>query len=97
MTTIAQLDAVIEDLTVDAHDDDEQLSGFLVGADEALEHGEPARTVGIDDVDHLTEALRTAALDAPVTAVRDNAPSAFCPRYGPRSQGFASVGTGSPL
>lgn len=48
MTAIAQLDAMIEGLTVDAYGDEEQLTGFLVGADEALEHGEPARAVGID-------------------------------------------------
>ncbi len=39
---------MIEELTLDAYDDEEQLSGFLVGAEEALEHGEPARIAGID-------------------------------------------------
>jgi len=34
--TAKQLDALIEDLTTDAHGEDEQLSGFLVGADDAL-------------------------------------------------------------
>lgn len=36
-----QLDAIIDDLTVDAYGDDEQLSGsgLLVGADEALDCG----------------------------------------------------------
>ncbi len=36
MTTGAELDALIEELTVDAYNDEEQLSGFLVGAEEAL-------------------------------------------------------------
>jgi hypothetical protein len=36
MTTAAELDALIEELTVDAYNDEEQLSGFLVGAEEAL-------------------------------------------------------------
>lgn len=44
----AQLDAIIDDLTVDAYGDDEQLSGFLVGADEALVRGERASIVGVD-------------------------------------------------
>lgn len=33
---LRELDALIDDLTVDAYDDEEQLAGFLVGADEAL-------------------------------------------------------------
>jgi hypothetical protein len=48
MTTTAQLDALIDELTLDAYDDDEQLSGFLTGAEEALRRGEPAQIVGID-------------------------------------------------
>lgn len=43
-----QLDAIIEDLTIDAYGDDEQLTGFLVGADEALVRGEHASIVGVD-------------------------------------------------
>jgi len=42
------LDALIEELTVDACGDDEQISGFLEGADEALRSGETARIVGVD-------------------------------------------------
>lgn len=42
MTTAAELDALIEELTVDAYADEEQLSSFLVGAEEALVRGEPA-------------------------------------------------------
>jgi hypothetical protein len=48
MTTRAALDALIEELTVDAYDDEEQLSGFLVGAQEALVPGEPGTIVGVD-------------------------------------------------
>lgn len=51
MTTTKQLrelDALIETLTVDAYNDEEQISGFLVGADEALQPGEPALLVGVE-------------------------------------------------
>jgi hypothetical protein len=46
MTTTAELDALIEELTVDANNDEEQLSGFLVGAEEALVRGEHATIAG---------------------------------------------------
>jgi hypothetical protein len=46
MTTAAELDALIEELTVDAYGDEEQLSGFLVAAEEALVPGEPATIAG---------------------------------------------------
>jgi len=46
--TPQQLDGLIDDLTLDAYGDDEQLSGLLVGADEALVRGERATIVGID-------------------------------------------------
>jgi len=51
MTTkarLSELDALIDDLTVDAYNEEEQLSGFLVGADEALQPGEPALLVGVE-------------------------------------------------
>ena len=51
MTTtypLRELDALIETLTVDACNDEEQISGFLVGADEALQPGEPALLVGVE-------------------------------------------------
>ena len=48
MTSTAQLDALIDELTVDAYGDEEQLTGFLTGAEEALRRGEPARIVGVD-------------------------------------------------
>jgi hypothetical protein len=47
MTTAAELEALIEELTVDAYGDEEQLSGFLVGAEEALVRGEHATIVGV--------------------------------------------------
>jgi hypothetical protein len=47
MTTAAELDALIEELTVDAFNDEEQLSGFLVGAEEALVRGEHAAVAGV--------------------------------------------------
>jgi hypothetical protein len=45
---LRELDALIDDLTVDAYNDEEQLGGFLVGADEALQRGETARITGIE-------------------------------------------------
>ena len=47
MTTPAELDALIGELTVDAYGDEEQLSGFLVGAREALVPAESATIVGV--------------------------------------------------
>lgn len=46
MTTAAELDALIEELTVDAYGDEEQLGGFLVGAEQALVRGERATIAG---------------------------------------------------
>lgn len=46
MRSPAQLDALIEELTVDAYNDEEQETGFLVGAEEALGRGERARLAG---------------------------------------------------
>ena len=47
MSAAAALDALIEELTVDAYNDEEQLSGFLVGAEEALLRGQQATIVGV--------------------------------------------------
>ena len=44
--TNAELDALIEELTVDAYGDEEQLGGFLVGAEDALVRGERAQIAG---------------------------------------------------
>lgn len=46
MTTTAALDALIEELTVDAYGDAEQFASFHIGAEEALVRGEPATTAG---------------------------------------------------
>lgn len=46
MRTAAELDALIEELTVDAYNDEEQESGFVVAAEEALTSGERARIAG---------------------------------------------------
>lgn len=48
MITAAELDALIDELTVDAYTDEEHGTGFLVGAEEALVPGERARLLGID-------------------------------------------------
>ncbi len=45
---LSELDALIDDLTVDAYGDEEQLAGFLVGAEEALQGGEPGSIAGIE-------------------------------------------------
>ena len=45
---LSELDALIDDLTVDAYGDEEQLLGFLVGADEALQGSEPASIAGVE-------------------------------------------------
>jgi hypothetical protein len=43
----AALDMLIEELTVDAYNDEEQLGGFLVGAEDAFRRGEVAHVVGV--------------------------------------------------
>lgn len=42
------LDGLIDEITVDAYEDDEQLTGFLVAAEEVIEAPEPASIVGVD-------------------------------------------------
>jgi hypothetical protein len=46
MRSPAQLDALIEELTVVAYNDEEQETGFQVGAEDALVRGERARLAG---------------------------------------------------
>lgn len=46
MRSSARLDALIEELTVDCYNDEEQETGFQVGADEALRRGERAHVAG---------------------------------------------------
>ena len=43
----ATLDELIEELTVDAYGDEEEFSGFLVGAEDAFVKGETAQVVGV--------------------------------------------------
>ncbi len=47
-TDLATLDALIEELTVDAYGDEEQLVGFLTGAEDALTVGETATVAGVE-------------------------------------------------
>ena len=47
-TDLAALDALIEELTVDAYGDEEQLTAFLTGAEDALVVGEIAAVAGVD-------------------------------------------------
>jgi hypothetical protein len=46
MRSPTQLDALIEELTVDCYNDEEQETGFQVGAEEALRRGERAHLAG---------------------------------------------------
>lgn len=46
MRSRAQLDALIEELTVDAYNDEEQETGFQAGAEDALVRGERAHLAG---------------------------------------------------
>lgn len=53
----AELDALIDELTVDCYGDEEQLTGFLTGAEEALVAGEIAAIAGTQ--------VRVIAVDCP--------------------------------
>ena len=44
---LADLDSLIAELTVDAYGDEEQLTGLLTGAEDALSAGETATVVGV--------------------------------------------------
>lgn len=46
-TRLDELDQLIAELNIDAYGDDEQLTGFLTGAEDALEAPEPASIVGV--------------------------------------------------
>lgn len=76
MSTIstAELDALIDELTVDCYNDDEQLTGLLTGAEEALVIGEIATIAGAE--------IRTMAVDCPSDARRGL--TATCERDGHR-------------
>lgn len=54
---LAELDALIDELTVDCYNDEEQLTGILTGAEEALVIGETATIAGAD--------IRIVAVDCP--------------------------------
>lgn len=43
----ATLDSLVAELTVNAYGDEEQLSGLLTGAEDALNAGEVATVVGV--------------------------------------------------
>lgn len=45
---LAALDVLIEELTVDAYGDEEQLVGFLTGAEDALAVGEMVTVAGVE-------------------------------------------------
>jgi hypothetical protein len=53
MRSSAQLDVLIEELTIDCYNDEEQETGFQVGAEEALVRGELAQLAG-----HTLEVLK---------------------------------------
>lgn len=46
-TRLDELDQLITELTINAYGDDEQLTGFLTGAEDALQALEPAFIVGV--------------------------------------------------
>lgn len=70
----AELDALIEDLIVDCYNDEEQLTGFLTGAEEALVIGEIATIAGGE--------IRIVAVDYPADMRRGL--TAVCERAGER-------------
>ena len=70
----SELDALIEQLTIDCYNDDEQLTGLLTGAEEALVVGEIATIAGME--------IRVVAVDCP-TDIRRGL-TAVCERDGKR-------------
>ncbi len=70
----AELDALINDLIVDCYNDEEQLTGLLTGAEEALVIGEVATIAGAD--------IRIMAVDFPSGMRRGL--TAVCERDGER-------------
>ena len=69
-----ELDALIEELTIDCYNDEEQLTGLLTGAEEALVVGEIATIAGME--------IRVVAVDRP-TDIRRGL-TAVCERDGKR-------------
>lgn len=76
MNTISttELDTLIEELTVDCYNDEEQLIGLLTGAEEALVVGEIATVAGAE--------IRIIAVDCPSDIRRGL--TAMCERDGHR-------------
>jgi hypothetical protein len=70
----AELDALIDELTVDCYNDEEQLTGLLTGAEEALVIGEVATIAGAE--------IRIMAVDLPSDMRRGL--TAVCEREGER-------------
>lgn len=70
----AELDALIEELTIDCYNDDEQLTGLLTGAEEALVIGEVATIAGTE--------ITIVAVDCPSDIRRGL--TAVCERDGQR-------------
>jgi hypothetical protein len=70
----SELDALIEELTIDCYNDEEQLTGLLTGAEEALVVGEIATIAGME--------IRVVAVDCP-TDIRRGL-TAVCERDGKR-------------
>jgi Calcium binding len=56
-----ELDALIEEITVDCYDEDEELSGFLTYLDEALEQPVEATVMGVP-----VTLLRVDSADGPL-------------------------------
>ena len=72
----AELDALIEELTVDCYTEEEQLVGLLTGAEDALAVGEIATVAGAE--------IRIVAVDCPSDARRGL--TAVCEREGQRCE-----------
>jgi hypothetical protein len=70
----AELDALIDELTVDCYSDEEQLTGLLTGGEEALVVGEIATIAGAE--------IKVMALDCPSDLRRGL--TALCERDGRR-------------
>jgi hypothetical protein len=72
--SLAELDRLIDDLTVDCYGDEERLTGFLTGAEEALVVGEIATIAGVE--------ISVMAVDSPSDLRRGL--TAVCQRNGQR-------------
>lgn len=83
----AELDTLIDELTVDCYNDEEQLIGLLTGAEEALVIGEIATIAGAE--------IRIIAVDCPSDVRRGL--TAVCERDGHRFElSLADIRFGDP-